>query len=194
MNLIWLQQFKQSDVFVAAVLQIEGLTADDFLGYAQQKHSLLKFLPDQCDWLHLDKKWICDILMSLDNDGINSIIYEAKQKRRERLDQTQNLIVNMIPEFAQALSESLNYSGNNSINLYSNTAQKGKSFHLIKQSSQRKRRMKEEIAMRGSKQKYLQENKRMRNELNDIKAHIDELIGYKQLVHQLHDNGVSDGE
>ncbi|KEJ82772.1 hypothetical protein OXYTRIMIC_238 [Oxytricha trifallax] len=152
--------------------------------------SLLKYLPDQCDWLHLDKKWICDVLMSLDNDGINQMIFEAKQKRRQKLDQTQNLIVHMRPEFAQALSESLNYS-----------VQKGKSAHLIKQTSQRKRRMKkveevkgEEIAMRGSKQKYLQENKRMRDEFNDIKSHMDELVGYKQLVHQLHDNGVIDGE
>lgn len=61
-------------MIVAAVPQIEGLTADDFLEYAERKPSLLAYFPDQCDWLHLDKKWIVDVLLSLDQDGINNMI------------------------------------------------------------------------------------------------------------------------
>ncbi|KEJ82421.1 hypothetical protein OXYTRIMIC_091 [Oxytricha trifallax] len=106
-----IQYLKRSEVMVAAVPQIEGLTADDFLDYAKNKPSLLSYLPDQSDWLHLDKKWICDVLLSLDKEGINLMVLEAKQKRRERLDQSQNLIVHMKPEFVQALNNSLSYSG-----------------------------------------------------------------------------------
>ncbi|KEJ82624.1 hypothetical protein OXYTRIMIC_511 [Oxytricha trifallax] len=175
---------------VAAVPQIEGLTADDFLDYAKNKPSLLSYLPDQSDWLHLDKKWICDVLLSLDKEGINLMVLEAKQKRRERLDQSQNLIVHMKPEFVQALNNSLSYS-----------VQKGRSAHLIKMTSQRKRRKGdleevkgEEVAMRGSKQKYLSENKRMRDEFNGMKSTIEDLVGYQALVHKLHESGIIDNE
>jgi hypothetical protein len=38
-------------------------------------------LPDEADWLHLDKKWITDVLYTLDADGIEKMIYDAKSKR-----------------------------------------------------------------------------------------------------------------
>jgi hypothetical protein len=47
---------------VAAVPQIEGLTIEDFTKYARSDPVLLKFLPDEGDWHHLDKKWMCDVL------------------------------------------------------------------------------------------------------------------------------------
>ncbi|KEJ82457.1 hypothetical protein OXYTRIMIC_161 [Oxytricha trifallax] len=176
---------------VAAVPQIEGLTADEFLYYAKNKPSLLSQLPDETDWLYLDKKRICDILLSLDKEGINLMIIEAKQKRRERLDQSQNLIVHhMKPEFVQALNNSLSYS-----------VQKGRSAHLIKMTSQSKRRKGEvkeikgeEVAMRGSKQKYFSENKRMMDEFKRSKSTIDDLVGYQALVNKFHETGIIDNE
>ena len=41
---------------IAAVPQIEGLTTEDLLAYAKTKPDILKYLPDEKDWHHLDKK------------------------------------------------------------------------------------------------------------------------------------------
>ena len=46
--------------------QIEGLTVSDFLEYAKSKRNMLAFLPDPRDWVHIDKKWVCDVLYTLD--------------------------------------------------------------------------------------------------------------------------------
>ena len=72
-----LQYLNRDEVKVSAVPQIEGLTVHDFLDFAKNKPSLLKYLPDQRDWVHLDKHWICDILYTLDKDGIQDMIDEA---------------------------------------------------------------------------------------------------------------------
>ena len=55
---------------VSAVPQIEGLTVQDFLEYAKVKSAMLKYLPDTRDWVHIDKKWLCDVMYSLDPNGI----------------------------------------------------------------------------------------------------------------------------
>ena len=57
--------------------QIDGLTVEDFLNYAREKPELLKFLPDERDWQHLDKKWVCDILYTKDNLGIQTMVTNA---------------------------------------------------------------------------------------------------------------------
>jgi hypothetical protein len=57
-------------VKVAAVPQIEGLTVENFLAFAREKPERLKFLPDERDWNHLDKKWLCDVLYTNDSEGI----------------------------------------------------------------------------------------------------------------------------
>jgi len=65
-------------IMIAAVPQIEGLTVENFIAYARQKPSLLKYLPDESDWHHLDKKWVCDILYTLDMNGIQEMINNAQ--------------------------------------------------------------------------------------------------------------------
>ena len=55
---------------VADVPQIEGLTVEDLLSYAKKKPSLLNYLPDPSDWLHIDKKWVANVIYSVDNDGL----------------------------------------------------------------------------------------------------------------------------
>lgn len=72
-----MQYVRRSTVKVAAVPQIEGLTTEEFLAYAKDKPDLLKFLPDERDWEHLDKKWVCDVLFSKDTDGIQEMIKAA---------------------------------------------------------------------------------------------------------------------
>ena len=85
---------------VAAVPQIEGLTVADFLEYAKSHHEMLKFLPDPRDWVHIDKKWVCDVLYTLDPPGIQTMINECMETRKIKVELSKHLNVNMRPEFA----------------------------------------------------------------------------------------------
>ena len=60
---------------------------------------MLKYLPDEKDWNHLDKKWICDVLFTNDQVPIQTMITQAMQDRRKKLEQSQNQLVDMRPEF-----------------------------------------------------------------------------------------------
>ena len=71
---------------MAAVPQIEGLTIDDFLKQAKKKANLLKLLPDERDWSHLDKKWVCDVMYSVDTQSVNDMISIATKARRCRIE------------------------------------------------------------------------------------------------------------
>lgn len=71
---------------IAAVPQIEGLTVEDFLKHARNKPALLRFLPDEKDWNHLDKKWVCDVLYTNDTEAIQAMITKAMQERKKRLE------------------------------------------------------------------------------------------------------------
>ena len=55
---------------VSAVPHIEGLTVQDFLEYTKNKPAMLKYLPDTRDRVHIYKKWLCDVMYSLDSGGI----------------------------------------------------------------------------------------------------------------------------
>jgi hypothetical protein len=102
-------------VKVSAVPQIEGLTVTEFLDYAKSKPPLLKFLPDARDWVHMDKRWICDLLYTLDAEGIQKMIDSAMASRKEKLEHTRHLNIHMRPEFAQALANCQNFSRKYSI-------------------------------------------------------------------------------
>ena len=95
---------------VAAVPQIEGLTVSNFLEYARADPSLLKYLPDPRDWVHIDKKWVCDILYTLDSKGIQEIIDGCMETRKIKVELSKHLNVNMRPEFAQALANCQTFS------------------------------------------------------------------------------------
>lgn len=66
--------------------QIEGLTVEDFLKHARKKPVLLRYLPDEKDWKHLDKKWVCDVLYTHDTEAVQGMITKAMQDRRKRLE------------------------------------------------------------------------------------------------------------
>jgi hypothetical protein len=61
---------------------------------------MLQHLPDEQDWLHLDKKWICDLLYSLDEPGVQAMIDASLQQRKHKMEEKQNLLVELRPEFA----------------------------------------------------------------------------------------------
>jgi len=49
-------------------------------------------------------------LYTLDPDGIQNMINTAMSIRRDRLEKSRDLVVEMRPEFADALSKCLNFS------------------------------------------------------------------------------------
>ena len=63
----------------------------------------MKFLPDEKDWNHIDKKWVCDMLYTLDQSAIKDMITKAMNERRKKIEQSQNMLVEMRPEFVEAL-------------------------------------------------------------------------------------------
>ena len=75
----------------------------DFLNYARTRPALLKHLQDERDWVHMDKGWICDLLYTLDSDGIQAMINAAMDERKLKVELSRHLNVHMRPEFAQAL-------------------------------------------------------------------------------------------
>ncbi len=50
----------------ASVPQIEGLNVEDILEVFRASPNLLKYIPDEGDWVNLDRKWLCDVLYTLD--------------------------------------------------------------------------------------------------------------------------------
>jgi hypothetical protein len=102
-------------VKISAIPQVEGLTVDDFLNHARKKQEFLHYLPDERDWHHLDKKWMCDILYTLDTSGIQHLIVGAMAKRKDKLEKNQNMIVELRPEFAAALKKCTSFSSKHHI-------------------------------------------------------------------------------
>ena len=52
------------------------------------------------------------MLLTLDKEGISDFIDKAKKERKEKIEKSQNLLVHMIPDFAEALKYSSLFSGN----------------------------------------------------------------------------------
>ncbi len=87
---------------VAAVPQIEGLTVEDMLDLAKSSANALKHLPDERDWDGLNRKWVADILFTVEKGKFERTIRDAIKARKERLEEKNNLMVEMRPEFAAA--------------------------------------------------------------------------------------------
>jgi len=87
---------------MAAVPQIEGLTVEDMLDFARAKPAALRLLPDERDWDHMDRKWLCDIRFTVDKANFEKKVKDAVKARKERLEDKHDLNVSMWPEFAQA--------------------------------------------------------------------------------------------
>jgi len=62
----------------------------------------LKHLPDERDWDGLNRKWVADIIYTIERAKLEKIIKDAVKARKERLEEKNNLLVEMRPEFAQA--------------------------------------------------------------------------------------------
>ena len=95
---------------VAAVPQIEGLTVEDMLESSKGKAAVLRHLPDERDWDHMDRKWLADVLNSTDKPNFERMVKAAVKARKERLEDNNNLNVSIRHEFAQAFQSCMNFS------------------------------------------------------------------------------------
>ena len=73
------------------------------MNHAKSNPALLTYLPDKKDWVHIDKSWLCNVLYTIDTDNIEKMIKKAMQERREKLDKKEEQIIQIRPEFSQAL-------------------------------------------------------------------------------------------
>ena len=94
-------------------------------------------LPDERDWLDVDRQCLCDILYSLKTDWFQNFINQAIQNRKSKLEKSRNLNVSIRPEFAQALQNTLNFSNKYVYKNY--IASNGKAVNILKGSTLRKR-------------------------------------------------------
>ena len=72
------------------------------LELAKTSPNALKHLPDERDWDGLNRKWLADILYTIERTKLEKIIKDAVKARKERLEEKNNLLVEIHLEFAQA--------------------------------------------------------------------------------------------
>ena len=103
---------------MAVVPQIEGLTVEDMLAIAKSSPNALKHLPDERDWDGINRKWLADILYTVEKAKFERAIKDAVKARRDRLEEKNNLLVEMRPEFAAAFQNCMNFSRKNKYSHY----------------------------------------------------------------------------
>jgi hypothetical protein len=85
---------------VTAVPQIEGLTVEDMLELTKTSPNALKHLQNERDLDGLNRKWVADILNTVERAKFEKINKDAVKARKERLEEKNNLLVEIRPEFA----------------------------------------------------------------------------------------------
>ena len=85
---------------MAAVPQIEGLTVEDMLELAKTSKLALRHIPDERDWESISRKWLADILYTVEKAKFEKMIKDAVKARKDRLEEKNNMLVDMRPEFA----------------------------------------------------------------------------------------------
>ena len=83
---------------------------EEMLGVAKTFINTLRHLPDERDWEGLNRKWLADIIFTVDRVKFEKMIKDAVKARKERLEEKHNLNVEMRPEFAQALQNCMSFS------------------------------------------------------------------------------------
>jgi hypothetical protein len=80
------------------------------LDFARERPNVLKHLPEERDWVHIDKVWLGDVLFTLETKDFQKFVEDAVRKRNQHVEQKQDLVVEMRPEFAEALKKCENFS------------------------------------------------------------------------------------
>jgi hypothetical protein len=82
---------------------IEGLQISELLKFIETIKNASTYFPDVRDWMHVDRKWLCDVLYSLDADGFDKFVRKCLDDKRKRTETVKGLVVPIRAEFAEAL-------------------------------------------------------------------------------------------
>jgi hypothetical protein len=63
---------KRDEVKISSVPMIDGLQLSEILNYGDGKYDC--YFPDKKDWVHVDRKWLCDVLFTLDTEGFQKFV------------------------------------------------------------------------------------------------------------------------
>ena len=78
--------------------------------YARKKDSVKKYLPDEKDWIHLDRQWLGDVLYTVETKDVTELINKAKKQRKDKVEEKEHELVDMKPEFNKAFEQCMNFS------------------------------------------------------------------------------------
>ena len=95
---------------LSSVPVIEGLTIEQLLKYAEGVDKVKAYVPDLKDWVHVDRKWLCDIIYTIDTVNFQKHIDECIKKRRKSTEEKKNSLVGIRAEFVSALATSVAFS------------------------------------------------------------------------------------
>ena len=72
------------------------------LNLAKTSQNTLRHIPDERNWDGLSRKWLADIIYTVEKVKFEKAIKDAVKARKDRLEVKNNMLVDMRPEFAQA--------------------------------------------------------------------------------------------
>ncbi len=84
-------------------------------------------------------QWVADILFTVERAKFEKIIKDTAKARKERLEEKNNLLVEMRPEFAQAFQNCMNFSRKSDSLISMFLVENGRASMLMKGSLKRKR-------------------------------------------------------
>jgi len=58
---------------------------EDILELAEKPANTMKFLPDKRDWDHMDRKWLSDVMNTVDRQRFEKMVKDAARERKARL-------------------------------------------------------------------------------------------------------------
>jgi hypothetical protein len=91
----------------------------------------------------MDRKWLADILFTVERVKFEKMIKEAVKERKERLEEKRSLMIEMRPEFAAAFNNCMSFSSKISFFLltnYSGERQGLQSDEVLSQAEAHQRR------------------------------------------------------
>jgi hypothetical protein len=65
------------------------------LELGKKNPNTLKHLPDERDWDHIDRKWLSDVLYTVDKAKFEKMIKDSMRARKDRLEEKHDLLVGM---------------------------------------------------------------------------------------------------
>jgi hypothetical protein len=143
---------------------------------------LRNYVPDLSEWVHLDRKWLCDVLYTLDTDVFQRQIESSLTKRRKVVQVKTKDMVGIRSEFAAALAKSVVCSHSKTCLSYVPIDAKGRSAVFIAKGPNKKRKwadfeavQKESGELKDDKWSYLQKVKRIRTEHSVMQAVLAQL-------------------